>query len=55
MFELMFLSPQVKRSVIISNIHGIYELPHTLRKDLRLELRKLGNIMKISKIQRTVA
>ena len=23
-----FFSPQVKRSVIISNKHGIYELPH---------------------------
>ena len=32
----IFFSPQVKRSVIISNKHGIYELPHELRKDLRL-------------------
>ena len=42
----MFFSPQVKRSVIISNKYGIYELPN----DLRLEdLRKLGWIRKISK------
>ena len=42
----MFFSPQVKRSVIIGNKHGIYELPN----DLRLEdLRKLGWIRKISK------
>ena len=28
MFDKIFLSPQVKRSVIISNKHDIYELPH---------------------------
>ena len=32
---------QVKRIVIISNKHGIYELPHELPNDLRL--RTLGN------------
>ena len=37
----IFLSPQVKPSVIISNKHGIYELPHELLNDLRL--RMLGN------------
>ena len=26
-----FFSPQVKRSVIISNKHGLYELPNDLR------------------------
>ena len=34
----MLLSPQVKRSVIISNKHGIYELPHELPSDLRLKI-----------------
>ena len=28
MFDKIFLSPQVKRSVIISNKHDIYELNH---------------------------
>ena len=31
MFDEIFLSPQVKRFVIISNKHGIYELPNDLR------------------------
>ena len=39
MFYQIFLSPQVKRIVIISNKHGIYELPQELLNDLRL--RKL--------------
>ena len=29
----IFLSPQVKESVIISNKYGIYELPHELSND----------------------
>ena len=29
----IFLSPQVERNVIISNKHGIYELPHELPND----------------------
>ena len=33
MFYQIFLSPQVKRIVIISNKHGIYELPHELPND----------------------
>ena len=40
-----FFSPQVKRSVIISNKHGIYKLPHELLNDLRL--RKVGKVRKI--------
>ena len=36
MVEQSFLSPQLKRSVIISNQHGIYELPQELPNDLRL-------------------
>ena len=38
MFEQVFLSAQVKRSVIISNKHGAYELPHELPIDLRLRI-----------------
>ena len=41
MFYQIFLSPQVKRIVIISNKLGIYELPHELSNDLRLRI--LGN------------
>ena len=37
MFYQIFLSPQVKRSAIISHKYGIYELPHELPNDLRLE------------------
>ena len=33
MFYQIFLSPKVKRIVIISNKHGIYELPHELPND----------------------
>ena len=35
MFYQIFLSPQVKRSVIISNKQGAYELPQELPNDLR--------------------
>ena len=31
-------SPQVKRSVIISKSHGIYDLPHELPNNLRLTI-----------------
>ena len=34
MFDRNFPSPQVKLSVIISNSHGIHELPHKLLSDL---------------------
>ena len=37
MFYQILVLPQVKRSVIIINEHGIYELPNDLR------LRILGN------------
>ena len=40
-FDKIFVSPQVKRIVIISNKHGIQELPHELPNDLRL--RTLGD------------
>ena len=35
-FKEIFLSPQVKRRVIISNKHGIYELPQDLPNVSRL-------------------
>ena len=34
MVEQIFLSPQVKRSVIIAYTHGINELPQELLNDL---------------------
>ena len=37
MFHIFF-SPQVKRSVIISNIDDIYDLTHELLNDLRLRI-----------------
>ena len=36
MFDEIFLSPQVKRIVMNSNKHGIYQSPHELPNDLRL-------------------
>ena len=41
MFDQLFLSRETKRSKIISNKHGIYELPHELSNELRLTV--LGN------------
>ena len=37
MFDKIFVSPQVKQFVIISNEHGIHELPDELSNDLTLE------------------
>ena len=50
MFYQMFLSLQVKRIVIISNEHGIYELPHELPNDLRLRIVGNYKILKRSQI-----
>ena len=47
MFSQIFLLPQVKRSKVISNKHGIKELPCDLRNE---DLRKLGKVKKIPKI-----
>ena len=56
MIHQIFLSPQMKRWAIITYKHGIYVLPHELPNDLRLkDLRKLGNIRKVSKVHRMVA
>ena len=41
MLYQIFISPQVKRSAIISNKQGVYELPQELPNDLRLKI--LGN------------
>ena len=37
LYQILF-SPHVKRSVIISNKHGIYKLPHEFSNDLRLRI-----------------
>ena len=56
MLNQVFLSTEVKRSMIISNKRSIYEeLLHELPNDLRRDLRKLGNIRKISKLHRILA
>ena len=55
--DFLILSPQVKQSVIITNKHSIYELPHELPNDLRVKTqdpRKLGKISKISKLSRII-
>ena len=41
MFDQIFLSLTVKQSVVISNKHGIYELPHEFPNDLKSRI--LGN------------
>ena len=51
MFYQNVFSPQVKRIVIISNKHGIYELPHELPNDLR----KLVNFKKIPNLHGIIA
>ena len=38
MFYQIFLSPQVKRNVIISNKYDMYELPHELSNELTLTI-----------------
>ena len=49
MFDKIYVSPQVKRIVIISNKHGICDLKNDLT------VRKLVNIRKISKPHRIIA
>ena len=56
MFHQIFLSPQVKRCAIITYKHCVFELPHELSNDLRLQdLRKLGNIRKLSTLHRMIS
>ena len=38
MYYQILVSPQVKQSVIISNKHGIYELPRNLPNNLRFKI-----------------
>ena len=45
MFYQIFFSPQMKRCAIITDKHGIYELPHKFSNDLKL----IANIRKVSK------
>ena len=41
--------PQVKQSVIIINIHGVYELPHEFTSDLRIiYLKNLKTLLNYS-------
>ena len=37
MFFQIFLSPQVKRSAIIGNQQGVYELPSEFLNDLKIK------------------
>ena len=49
MFYQVFLSSKVKRSVMISNKLGKYELPHKLTNDLRSkEIKKYDKNLKTS-------
>ena len=50
MFYQIFLSQQVKRIVIISNKHGIHELPHELSNNLRLSILQNQEILRRSQI-----
>ena len=52
MVEQFFLSPQVKRSMIIGNKYGINELPHLLPNGLRLRI--LGNYEILGKFQNNI-
>ena len=48
MFHQHLLSPKLKRSAIISNKHGICELPHELPNDVGL---KIGSLKKSVKLE----
>ena len=54
MFSKIFVSPQVKRIVIISNKHGIQRVAFAERLKAQ-DLRKLGKIKKITKLHRIIA
>ena len=56
MFYLNFVSPQVKRSVIVGYTLGIYELLLELFEQPKTQdLKKLGNTTKILKLHRIIA
>ena len=44
-FDQIFLSSQGKRSVIIGNEHGIYELPHELPYNSKLRILEHQEIL----------
>ena len=46
----IFSSAKVKRNVIISNKHGIYELSHELPNDLRLRILRNQERSELHKI-----
>ena len=47
-FYQTLLSQQVKKSTIINNKHGIYDLPHEFPNDFKTYgPRKLGKVRKI--------
>ena len=48
----IFHATQVKRYAIITDQHGIYELPHELPKDFRL--RKLVNVRRVSELHKVI-
>ena len=52
MFFQTFLSPKVKRSAIVNNKHGIYELLYELVNGLRLSI--LGNYERSGKFQNSI-
>ena len=45
---MFFLPPQLQRTVIISNKHGIYELPHELPNDFKLRILRNQDILRKS-------
>ena len=60
MFDQIFLTPQVKRSVIISNKHGLYELLYTSVTGVAQQIQtqdplKLVYTRKIPKPHKTIA
>ena len=55
MFYQIFFSPQVKRRAIITYKHGMYKSLHELSNNLRLDIRKLGNTRKLTKLPRMIA
>ena len=55
MVEQIFLSPQVKRSVIISYKLGLQVVSRVAEPFKSYDFRKIGNIRKLSKLNRIVA
>ena len=55
MVEQVFLSPQVKRSLIISNKLVYTSCLTSCQNAVTLSYEKLGKIMKISKLRRIIA